>query len=194
MLGTITMAITAVIVVVKTALTVLDTMLVHSVQVLTHLIIPQLVCALVIGISIAIIIRTDATVVVVVTAAVPAVILMDAALFAKLTGLSMVVIATAGLLATNLVVNAILAMKTVGVVVVVRVIVVEVHFHCIIQVAIGVIVGVINTKQAMFIAIIVHPIPIHVMITQQTLKLVMQPSQSSTTNALAQPALSSVLP
>ena len=86
MRGTITMAITAVIDVVKTALTVLDTMLVLRVQVLTHLIIPQLVCALVIGISIAIIIRTDATVVVVVTAAVPAVILMVAALVAKLTG------------------------------------------------------------------------------------------------------------
>ena len=106
----------------------------------------------------------------------------------------MALIATAGLLATNLVVNAILAMKTVGVVVVIRVIVVEVHFHYIIQEAIGVIVEVTNTKLAMFIAIIVHPIPIHVMTTQQTLKLVMQPSQLSTTNALAQLALSSVLP
>ena len=80
------MAITAVTDVVKTALTVLDTMLVHSVEVLTHLIIPHMVCALVIGISIAIITRTDATHVVEVTAAVPAVILMVAALVAKLTG------------------------------------------------------------------------------------------------------------
>jgi len=103
-------------------------------------------------------------------------------------------IATAGLLATNLAVNAILAMKTVGVVVVIRVIVVEAHLHYIIQAAIGVIAKIINTKQAMFIAIHAHPIHIHVMITQQTLKLVMPHSQSSTTNALAHLALSSVLP